>query len=124
MPEKLKLLSWRDIVFIAVPSLLLAAGGILAGGAVHQASAARTRLIISTGGEAGAYQRFAARYQATYLARYGIEAGGPAFRGVDREPCNACATQVSKSMPPSFRVAPGASRGMTRNWFHVGRFLP
>ncbi|MBL8479489.1 MAG: ABC transporter substrate-binding protein [Sterolibacteriaceae bacterium] len=71
MPEKLKLVSWRDIIFIALPSLLLAAAAFwLAAQFIKPAPP--DRLIISTGGEAGAYQRFAARYK-DVLARYGIE---------------------------------------------------
>jgi TRAP transporter TAXI family solute receptor len=70
MPEKLKLLSWRDIVFVALPSLLLAIGAFwLAAQFIKPAPP--DRLIISTGGEGGAYQRFAARYK-DVLARYGI----------------------------------------------------
>ena len=70
MPEKLKLLSWRDIVFVALPSLLLIVGAFwLAAQFIKPAPP--DRLIISTGGEGGAYQRFAARYK-DVLARYGI----------------------------------------------------
>ena len=70
MPEKLKLLSWRDIVFVALPSLLLIIGAFWAA-AQFIKPAPPDRLIISTGGEGGAYQRFAARYK-DVLARYGI----------------------------------------------------
>ena len=70
MPEKLKLLSWRDIVFVALPSLLLIAGAFwLAAQFIKPAPP--DKLIISTGGEGGAYQRFAARYKDA-LAGYGI----------------------------------------------------
>ena len=70
MPEKLKLLSWRDIVFVALPSLLLIVGAFwLAAQFIKPAPP--DQLIISTGGESGAYQRFAARYK-DVLARYGI----------------------------------------------------
>lgn len=71
MPEKLKLLSWRDIVFVALPSLLLAIGAFWLAAQFIQ-PAPPDRLIVSTGGESGAYQRFAARYK-DVLARYGIE---------------------------------------------------
>ena len=71
MPEKLRLISWRDIVFVALPSLLLVAGAFwLAAQFIKPAPP--DRLIISTGGEGGAYQRFSARYK-DVLARYGIE---------------------------------------------------
>ena len=70
MSEKLKLLSWRDIVFVALPSLLLAIGAFwLAAQFIKPAPP--DRLIIGTGGEGGAYQRFAARYK-DVLTRYGI----------------------------------------------------
>ena len=70
MPEKLKLLSWRDIVFVALPSLLLVIAAFwLAAQFIKPAPP--DQLIISTGGEGGAYQRFAARYK-DVLARYGI----------------------------------------------------
>lgn len=71
MPEKLKLLSWRDIVFVALPSLLLAIGAFWLAAQFIQ-PAPPDRLIVSTGSESGAYQRFAARYKEV-LARYGIE---------------------------------------------------
>ena len=70
MPEKLRLLSWRDIVFVALPSLLLIIGAFwLAAQFIKPAPP--DQLIVSTGGEGGAYQRFAARYK-DVLARYGI----------------------------------------------------
>ena len=70
MPEKLKLLSWRDIVFVALPSLLLLIGAFWAA-AQFIKPAPPDRLILGTGGDGGAYQRFAARYK-DVLARYGI----------------------------------------------------
>ncbi|MDA8258961.1 MAG: ABC transporter substrate-binding protein [Betaproteobacteria bacterium] len=70
MPEKLKHLSWRDLVFVALPSLLLVIGAFwLAAQFIKPAPP--ERLILSTGGEGGAYQLFAARYK-DMLARYGI----------------------------------------------------
>jgi len=71
MPEKLKLLSWRDVVFVALPSLLLAIGAFWLAAQFIQ-PAPPDRLVVSTGGEGGAYQRFAARYKEV-LARYDIE---------------------------------------------------
>ena len=70
MPERLKLLSWRDIVFVALPSLLLVIAAFwLAAQFIKPAPP--DQLIISTGGEGGAYQRFAAKYK-DVLERYGI----------------------------------------------------
>lgn len=70
MPDRLKHLSWRDLVFVALPSLLLAIGAFwLAAQFIKPAPP--EQLIISTGGEGGAYQLFAARYK-DMLARYQI----------------------------------------------------
>lgn len=70
MPERLKLLSWRDLVFVALPSLLLVIGAFwLAAQFIKPAPP--ERLILSTGGEGGAYQLFAARYR-DVLARHEI----------------------------------------------------
>ena len=70
MAEKLKLISWRDIVFVALPSLFLAIGAFwLAAQFIKPAPP--DQLVISTGGDSGAYQIFAARYK-DVLARYGI----------------------------------------------------
>ena len=70
MPEKLKLLSWRDIVFVALPSLLLVFGAFwLAAQFIKPAPP--DQLVVSTGGEGVAYQRLAASYK-DVLARYGI----------------------------------------------------
>ena len=70
MPERLKHLSWRDLVFVALPSLLLAIGAFwLAAQFIKPAPP--ERLIVSTDGEGGAYQLFAARYK-DVLARHEI----------------------------------------------------
>ena len=71
MPEKLKLLSWRDVLGIALPSLLLAAGAFWLAAQFVKPAPPDT-LVISTGGEGGAYQSFAARYR-DVLGRYGIK---------------------------------------------------
>ncbi len=70
MPEKLKLLSWRDIVCVALPSLLLVAAAFWVA-AQFIKPAPPEQIVISTGGEGGAYQRFGALYT-DVLARYGI----------------------------------------------------
>ena len=70
MAEKLKLISWRDIVFVALPSLLLAIGAFWLA-AQYIKPAPPDRLVVSSGGDGGAYQIFAARYK-DVLARYGI----------------------------------------------------
>lgn len=70
MPERVRLLSWRDVFSIALPALLLAVGAFwLAAQFIKPAPP--DRLVISTGGEGGAYQRFSARYR-DVLDRFGI----------------------------------------------------
>ncbi|MCX7164035.1 MAG: ABC transporter substrate-binding protein [Rhodocyclales bacterium] len=70
MLERLKPLSWRDILFVALPSLLLVCGAFwLAAQFIKPAPP--QQLTLSTGGEGGAYQRFAARYK-DVLAAYDI----------------------------------------------------
>ena len=79
MTERLKQLSWRDLVFVALPSLLLVIGAFwLAAQFIKPAPPAQ--FILSTGGEGGAYQLFAARYKEV-LARYGIELVAKASAG-------------------------------------------
>jgi hypothetical protein len=84
MAEKLKLISWRDIVFVALPSLFLAIGAFwLAAQFIKPAPP--DQLVISTGGDSGAYQIFAAPLQgrAGALRHY---AGGEAIRRVNGKP--------------------------------------
>lgn len=71
MPEKLKLLSWRDVVFIAIPSLLLILASFWVA-ARYIKPAPPARMVIGTGSEGGAYQRFGALY-ADVLAKNGVE---------------------------------------------------
>jgi TRAP-type uncharacterized transport system substrate-binding protein len=71
MPEKLKLLSWRDLLTIALPSLLLLIGAFWLAAQFVKPAPPDT-LVIGTGGEGGAYQSFAARYR-DVLERYGIK---------------------------------------------------
>lgn len=71
MPEKLKLLSWRDVVFIAIPSLLLILAAFWVA-ARYIKPAPPARMVISTGSEGGAYQRFGALYK-DVLAKNGVE---------------------------------------------------
>lgn len=71
MPEKLKLLSWRDVVYIAIPSVLLILAAFWVA-ARYIKPAPPARMVISTGSEGGAYQRFGALY-ADVLAKNGVE---------------------------------------------------
>ncbi|PKO84386.1 MAG: C4-dicarboxylate ABC transporter substrate-binding protein [Betaproteobacteria bacterium HGW-Betaproteobacteria-11] len=70
MAERMRLVSWRDVFFVALPSLLLV---ILAFWLAAQfiKPAPPTRVLLGTGSEGGAYQRFGALYT-DVLARYGI----------------------------------------------------
>ncbi len=68
--RRLRELSWRDLLLVALPSLLLLLLGFWAA-AQFIRPAPPKQLIISSGGEGGAYQRFAARYR-DVLARYGV----------------------------------------------------
>lgn len=69
--RRLRAASWNDLLLIALPSLLLLAGGFwLAAQFIRPAPP--KQLILSSGGEGGAYQRFAARYR-DILRRYGVD---------------------------------------------------
>lgn len=70
MPEKLKLLSWRDVIFVALPSILLALVAFWVA-AKFIKPAPPDSVVISTGSEGGAYQRFGALY-ADELAKNGV----------------------------------------------------
>jgi len=103
MPEKLRLLSWRDIVFVALPSLLLIVGAFwLAAQFIKPAPP--DQLIISTGGEGGAYQRFAARYK-DVLAGYGI--------ALVEKPSAGAAENIERLRNPDFEVDAAFIQGGT-----------
>lgn len=63
--------SSRDLLYVVLPSLLLLAAGFWLAAQFIRPAPPR-QLIISTGGEGGAYQRFAARYKDA-LQRYDVE---------------------------------------------------
>lgn len=103
MPAKLKLLSWRDIVFVGLPSLLLAAGAFwLAAQFIKPAPP--DRLIISTGGDGGAYRVFAARYK-DVLARYDI--------ALVEKPSAGSTENLQRLRNPGFEVDAGLIQGGT-----------
>lgn len=71
MTERLKMLSWRDVIFVALPSvLLLLVAFWLAASYIKPAPPSRA--VISTGSEGGAYQRFGALY-ADVLEKNGVQ---------------------------------------------------
>ena len=71
MTERLKHLSWRDLVFVALPSLLLAIGAFwLAAQFIKPAPPGY--LYISSGAPGGSYEVYAERYRQV-LARNGVE---------------------------------------------------
>lgn len=103
MPEKLKLLSWRDILSIALPSLLLAVGAFwLAAQFVKPAPP--DSLVISTGGEGGAYQIFSARYR-DVLERYGIK--------LIEKPSAGATENLARLRDPNSKVDAGFIQGGT-----------
>jgi TRAP transporter TAXI family solute receptor len=68
--KRLSQISLRDLLLIALPSLLLLALGFWAA-AQFIRPAPPKQLVMSSGGEGGAYQRFASRYK-DILARYDV----------------------------------------------------
>lgn len=71
IPRRLKEYSPRDLLIVGLPLLLLVIAGFWLA-AQYIRPAPPDTLIISTGGEGGAYQRFGASYKEV-LARYGIK---------------------------------------------------
>lgn len=71
LPQRLRETLLRDLLFVALPSFLLLAGGFwLAAQFIRPAPP--KQLILSTGDDSGAYQRFSARYK-DVLKRYDVE---------------------------------------------------
>ena len=103
MSEKPKLFSWRDMVYVALPSLLLAIGAFwLAAQFIKPAPP--DQLIISTGGDGGAYQIFAARYK-DVLGRYGIT--------LVEKPSAGSTENMERLRDPGFKVDAGLIQGGT-----------
>jgi len=71
IPKQLREISLRDLLFVALPSLLLLFAGFWAAAQFIRPAPPR-QIVFSSGGEGGAYQSFAARYK-DFLARYDIE---------------------------------------------------
>ena len=96
-------MSWRDILFVALPSLLLTIGAFwLAAQFIKPAPP--DRLIISTGGEGGAYQRFAARYK-DVLAAYDVK--------LVEKPSAGSTENLERLRNPDFEVDAGFVQGGT-----------
>lgn len=70
LQKRLSKISLRDLLLVALPALLLLVLGFW-GAAQFIRPAPPKQLVLSSGGEGGAYQRFAARYK-DVLARYGV----------------------------------------------------
>ena len=71
IPRRLREISLHDLLFVALPSLLLLIAGFWAAAQFIRPAPPR-QVILTSGGEGGAYQSFAARYKEV-LARYDIE---------------------------------------------------
>jgi len=69
-PRRLREYSRRDLLAVGIPLLLLVIAGFWLASRFIQPAPPDT-LVVSTGGEGGAYQRFGAAYKSV-LARYGI----------------------------------------------------
>jgi len=68
--KRLREISLRDLLLVALPALFLLVLGFW-GAAQFIRPAPPKQIVLSSGGEGGAYQRFAARYK-DVLARYGV----------------------------------------------------
>jgi len=71
IPKRWREISLRDLLFVALPSVLLVVAGFWVT-AQFIRPAPPGRIILSSGGTGGAYQQFAARYR-DVLARYDID---------------------------------------------------
>jgi len=71
IPRRLREISLHDLLFVALPSLLLLAAGFWATAQFIRPAPPR-QIVLTSGGASGAYQRFAARYK-EILARHDIE---------------------------------------------------
>ena len=71
VPRRLSEVSARDLITVVLPLLLLVAAGFWAAAQFIRPAPPDT-LILTSGGEGGAYQRFAAAYKGV-LDRYGIK---------------------------------------------------
>ncbi len=101
--RRLRITSWRDLIYIVLPSLvLLAAGFWLAAQFIRPAPP--RQVILSTGGEGGAYQRFAARYK-DVLKRYDIE--------LVEKPSAGSMENLQRLRDPNFAVDAGFIQGGT-----------
>jgi hypothetical protein len=79
IPRRLKEYSPRDLLIVGLPLLILVIAGFWLASRYIRPAPPDT-LIISTGGEGGAYQRFGAAYK-DVLARYGIQVTEEASAG-------------------------------------------
>ena len=100
----------RDALIVGIPALAIIAAGFWYAAQFIQPAPPR-RLVIATGGEGGAYQRFAAAYK-PILERYGIAFVEAAHRGRGREPRIAPRPGRRSSTSPSCRA--GSASGRTR----------
>lgn len=94
MPKKLSQLSLHDLLFVVLPILVLIVAAFW-GAAQFIKPAPPSRLVISTGGESGAYHRFASLYK-DELDDYGIE--------VVLKPSGGSMDNLARLRDPDFEV--------------------
>lgn len=102
-PRRLRITSLRDLLYIVLPSLLLLAAGFWLAAQFIRPAPPR-QLILSTGGDGGAYQRFAARYK-DVLKRYEVE--------LVEKPSAGSMENLQRLRDPNFAVDAGFVQGGT-----------
>lgn len=101
--QRLRSISLQDVLLIGLPAtLLLIAGFWLAAQYINPAPP--KQLILTTGSEGGAYQRFAARYKEV-LQRHGIE--------LVEKPSGGSMDNLTRLRDPAFNVDAGFIQGGT-----------
>ncbi len=103
--RRLKISSWQDMLYVALPALLLLVSGFWLA-AQYVKPAPPHQLILTSGSEGGGYQRFAARYK-DVLERYGIE--------LVEKPSAGSLENLQRLRDPNYVVDAGFVQGGTAN---------
>ena len=112
-PHRLRISSWHDLLLVGLPALLLLAGGFWLA-AQYVRPAPPRQVILSSGGEGGGYQRFAARYK-DVLQRYGIE--------LVEKPSAGSVENLARLRDPSFAVDAAFIQGGTASYKDEDRLV-